>query len=51
MNYDDCIDVIDNLEEIEQVIITKPRYRMCCYNMLELCKLLLNYAKNIKKSR
>ena len=51
MNYDNCIDVIDNLEEIEQVIITTPRYRRCCYNMLELCKLLLNYAKNIKKSR
>ena len=26
MNYGDCINVIDNLEEIEQIIITTPRY-------------------------
>ena len=32
MNYGDCIDVIDNLEEIEQIIITTPRYRRCCYS-------------------
>ena len=48
INY---IDVIDNIEEIEQVIITTPRYKRCCYNVLELSKVLINYFKNIKKSK
>ena len=48
INY---IQVIDNIEEIEQVLIITPRYRRCCYNLLELCKVLINYVKNIKKSK
>ena len=47
----DYVDVINNIEEIEQIVITTPRYRRCCFNMLELCKLLVNYIKNIKKSK
>ena len=49
MNYGDCIDVIDNLEEIEQIIITTPRYRRCCYSVLEICKGILQYLKLKKK--
>ena len=48
INY---VDIIDNIEEIEQVIITTPRYRRFCYNVLELCKVLIKYVKNIKKSK
>ena len=47
----DYVDVINNIEEIEQIVITTPRYRRCCFNMLELCKLLVNYITNIKKSK
>ena len=47
----DYVDIIDNIEEIEQIILTTPRYRRCCYNMLELCKVLIKYVKNIKKSK
>ena len=46
INY---IQVINNIEEIEQELIITPRYRRCCYNALELCKVLINYVKNIKK--
>ena len=49
MIYGDCIDVIDNLEEIEQIIITTPRYRRCCYSVLEICKGILQYLK-LKKN-
>ena len=49
MNYDDCIDVIDNLEKIEQIIITTPRYRRCCYSVLEICKGILQYLKLKKR--
>ena len=45
INY---IDLIDNIEEIEQ-IITPPKYRRCCLNMLELCKVLINYFKKYQK--
>ena len=46
---DKYIEVINEIEKIEEVI-TPPKYKRCCYSLLELCKALLNYAKNIKKS-
>ena len=49
LNYTDCIDLIDNLEQIEQVIIRTPKYRRCCYNILEICKGVLSYLKLKKK--
>ena len=48
INY---IDVIDIIEEIEQALIITPKYRRCCYNALELCKVLIRYVRNIKKSK
>ena len=48
INY---IQVINNIEEIEQALIITPRYRRCCYNALELCKVLIRYVRNIKKSK
>ena len=74
INY---VDIIDNIEEIEQIMGTTPRYRRCCYgflellktlmasaqrlqgnrsaecryNVFELCKVLINYVKNMKKSK
>ena len=38
------IDMIDELEKIEE-IITPPKYRRCCYNLLELIKSLLMVIK------
>ena len=49
MDYEETIKVINELEKIEEVI-APPRYRRCCYSLLEFCKVLLNYVKNIKKS-
>ena len=49
LNYSDCIDLIDNIEEIEKVVITIPKYRRCCYNILELCKVIITYFKMKKK--
>ena len=48
INY---VEIIDNIEEIEQIIVTTPRYRRCCYNVLELFKVLIRYVTNIKKSK
>ena len=42
------IQVINNVEEIEQALIITPRYRRCCYNVLERCKVLIEYFKNIE---
>ena len=49
MHYEKYIDVINNLEEVEQIIITEPRYRRCCYSVLEICKGVLQYLK-LKKN-
>ena len=39
------VDIIDDIEEVEQIIITTPKYRRCCYNLLEIVKV---FAKNFK---
>ena len=49
MRYEKYIDVINNLEEVEQIIITEPRYRRCCYSVLEICKGVIQYLKLKKK--
>ena len=51
MDYDETIKIINELEKIEEVVITTPKYKRCCYNILELSKLLMNYVKNMKKSK
>ena len=45
-NYSDCIDIINQVENIEQVIITDNKIKNCCYYSLELIKLGIQYIKN-----
>ena len=44
--YLDCIDIIDEVEKIEQVVITDNKIKKCCYYSLELIKLGIQYLKN-----
>ena len=43
--YLDCIDIIDEVEKVEQVIITDNKIKKCCYYSLELIKLGIQYQK------
>ena len=45
-SYSDYIDIIDEVENIEQVIITDNKIKKCCYYSLELIKLGIQYIKN-----
>ena len=47
-DYDDYLEVIDEIKKID--IIKTPRYRMCCYSLLDLLKAVCYYFKNIKKN-
>ena len=46
-SYSDYIDIINEVEKVEQVVITDNETKKCCYYSLELC-LFLNISK-IKK--
>ena len=41
--YTDCIDVINEIEHIEEIIMPN-KYRRCC-NLLELMKAIIQYFK------
>ena len=41
---DEYLEVIDEIKKIEQ-IITPPKYRRCCYNVLEALKVIVKYFK------
>ena len=43
------VDIIDDIEEVEQIIITTPKYRRCCYNLLEIAKIFVKYFKSKSK--
>ena len=43
-DYDDYLEVIDEIENIEQ-IITPPKYRRCCYNIFEVLKAIVKHFK------
>ena len=45
-SYSDYINIIDEVENIEQVIITDNKIQKCCYYSLELIKLGIQYIKN-----
>ena len=47
MSYSDYIDIKDEMENIEQVLITDNRCKKICYFILELIKFLIQYIKNI----
>ena len=43
------VDIIDDIEEVEQIIITTPKYRRCCYSLLEIAKIFVKYFKSKSK--
>ena len=45
-SYPDYIDIMDEVENIEQVIITDNRCKTVCFCTLELIKLGIQYIKN-----
>ena len=45
-SYSDYIDIIDEVENIEQVVITDNRFKKICYFVLELIKFVIQYIKN-----
>ena len=46
-SYTDYINIIDEMENIEQVLITDNRCKKKSYFILELIKFLIQYIKNI----
>ena len=46
-SYSDYIDIIDEVENIEQVVITNNRFNKVCYFVLELIKFVIQYIRNI----
>ena len=44
-SYSDYIDITDEVENIEQVIITDNRCKKVCHFVLELIKLGIQYTK------
>ena len=45
-SYSDYIDIINEVENIEQVIITDNKIKKCCYYSLEFIKLGNQNIKN-----
>ena len=45
-SYSDYINIIDEVENIEQVVITDNRCKKICYFVLELIKFVIQYIKN-----
>ena len=45
-SYSDYINIIDQVENIEQVVITDNKIKKCCYYSLEILKLGIQYIKN-----
>ena len=45
-SYSSYTNIIDELENIEQVIITENKTKKCCYYSLEILKLGIQYIKN-----
>ena len=45
-SYTDYIDIIDEVENIEEVLITDNRCKKVCYFVLEIVKLGIQYLKN-----
>ena len=42
MNYDKYIEAINEIEDVEQIIITEPRYRRCCYSVWKFAREFYN---------
>ena len=46
-SYSDYIDIINEVQHIEDVVITDNRFKRVCYFVLELLKFVIQYIKNI----
>ena len=46
-SYSDYTDIIDEVENLEQVVITDNRCKKVCYFVLEIIKFMIQYIKNI----
>ena len=42
----DYIDIIDEVENLEQVVITDNRCKKVCYFVLEIIKFVIQYIRN-----
>ena len=45
-SYSNYINIVDEVDNIEQVIITDNKIKKCCYYSLEILKLGMQYIKN-----
>ena len=45
-SYSDSIYITDEVENIEQVVITDTKTKKCCYYSLELIKFVIQYIRN-----
>ena len=45
-SYSDYIDIIDEVDNLEQVVITDNRCKKVCYFVLEIIKFMIQYIKN-----
>ena len=46
-SYTDYIDIINEVQHLEDVVITDNRFKKVCYFVLELIKFVIQYIKNI----
>ena len=44
ITYTDYIEIINDIEKIEEVV-TPPKYRRCCFKLLEFMKAIVQYCK------
>ena len=49
MKKTNLVELIDEIEDVEQIIITTPKYRRCCFNLLEITKVFAKYFKSKSK--
>ena len=45
-SYTDYIDIINEVQHIEDVVITDNRFKKVCYFVLELIMFVIQYIKN-----
>ena len=46
-SYSDYIDIMNEVQHIEDVVITNNRFKKVCHFVLELIKFVIQYIKNI----
>ena len=46
-DYDEYLEAIDEIKKMD--IIRTPRYRMCCYSLLDFLKAVCQNLKKFKK--